>query len=115
MEAHAQTSPRRMAVLRFLASLFLLIAVVALVSDITRASAGDASFTATSIAKHWAGVAPASLQSAKAVVSRAAHPLVWDPLVTSLINLPAFVLFGVLALICGVAGRRRARLNVFVN
>ena len=90
-------------------ALFLLIAVVALVSD-TRASAGDASFTATSIAKHWAGVAPAALRSCRA------RPIRWSgTLVTSLINLPAFVLFGVLALICGVAGRRRARLNVFVN
>ena len=104
-----------MAVLRFLASLFLLIAVVALVSDVTRAGEGDGTFAASSIAKHWAAVAPGSLQSAKAIVSRTTHPLVWDTLVASVIDVPAFVLFGVLALLCGIAGRRRERLDIFVN
>lgn len=104
-----------MAVLRFLASLFLLIAVVALVSDFTRAATRGETFVASSIASHWGAVAPGSLQSAKTVVSRATHPLVWNPLVTSVIEMPAFVLFGGLGLLCGIAGRRRERLNVFVN
>lgn len=104
-----------MAVLRFLASLFLLIAVVALVSDVTRATGAGATFEATSIAQQWAALAPGSLQSAKAMVSRATHPLVWDTLVAPLINTPAFVLFGALALLSGIAGRRRERLNIFVN
>jgi hypothetical protein len=104
-----------MAVLRFLASLFLLIAIVALVSDVTRAGGAGNAFEATSIAKHWAAVAPGSLQSAKAVVARTTHPLVWEALVAPVIATPAFVLFGAFALLCGVAGRRRERLDIFAN
>ncbi len=47
-----------MAVLRFLASLFALIAVVALVTDATPALSGTGPFKATSVIGYWRELAP---------------------------------------------------------
>ena len=104
-----------MAVLRFLSALFLLIAVVALVADATAPLAGAGPFVATPLAEHWSELAPTSLRAAKAAVGSSAPPWVWDTVIASLIAQPTFALFGVLAVICGYAGRRRHRINIFVN
>ena len=104
-----------MAVFRFLASLFLLIAVIALVADATPVSHGSGSFTATSFAKHWGDLAPSTLQSAKEGVSRATFPWVWDTIIVPVLAVPTFLLFGVLALLSGYAGRRRHRVDIYIN
>ena len=104
-----------MAVFRFLASLFLLIAVVTLVADATLVSQGTASFHATSLGKHWADLAPSTLESAKAGVSRATLPWVWDTIIAPALAVPTFLFFGVLALLSGYAGRRRHRVDIYIN
>ncbi len=104
-----------MAVLRFLASLFALIAVVALVSDATPALSGTGPFKATSIIGYWRELAPSTLLTARAAVTRMTFPWVWDPMLTSVLNLPASALFGGLAIVCGYFGRRRERLKLHVN
>ncbi len=105
-----------MAVLRFLASLLLLVAAVALISDLTRLQVGAThGFEPTTIAKQWQDMAPASLQAAKATVSRATHPLVWTWGVSKLINAPLFVLFGLLGIVIGWLGRRRRTIEIYVN
>jgi hypothetical protein len=105
-----------MVVLRFLASLFLLIATVALVSDVTRATTGQApAFTATAVGKHLADAAPATLNLARGAVSRSSVPWMWEALIAPLLRVPTFVLFGLLAALCGYAGRRRRRIDIFTN
>ncbi len=104
-----------MAVLRFLASILLLIAVIALVSDATPPLSGTGRFVPTTIAKQWHDLAPTSMQAARAAVGRSTSPLVWDTVVLGLINMPIFVLFGFLAAMAGYAGRRRSAVNIFVN
>ena len=104
-----------MAVLRFIASILLLIAVIALVSDATKPLSGGGSFVPTTIAKQWHDLAPGSMQAAKAAVGRATTPLLWDTVVVALINMPVFLLFGFLAAMAGYAGRRRNTVNIFVN
>lgn len=104
-----------MNVLRFLASLFLLVAMVALVSDLSPWLQGARPYAATSFAKHWGDLAPATLQSARTSLSRVAGPWVWDWIVAGVISLPTSYLFGFLAALCGWAGRRRRRVDVFVN
>lgn len=104
-----------MVVLRFFASLFLLVAVIALVSDLTPWLLGAKPYASTSFAKHWGDMAPATLQAAKLTVSRSLGTWAWDWIVGSVIRLPTSVLFGLLAVICGWAGRRRRRVDVFVN
>jgi hypothetical protein len=104
-----------MTVLRFLSALFLLIAVVALAGDATAPLAGAGPFNPTSLSQHWADISPSSLQAAKTAVFRSAAPWVWDSFIAKLIGQPTFALFGVLALLCGFAGRRRRRINIYVN
>lgn len=104
-----------MAVLRFVASLFLLVAVVALVADLTPWLQGGKGFSATSFAKHWGDLAPATLQNAKLAVSRSLGPWAWDWVIASVIRLPTSVLFGLIAIASGWLGRRRRRVDVYVN
>lgn len=104
-----------MAVFRFLCSLFLLIAVVALVADATPLGQGTNSFSATSLAKHWGDLAPSTLESAKAAVSRTTFPWVWDTIIAPVLTVPTFLFFGVLALLSGYAGRRRHSVDIYIN
>ncbi len=104
-----------MAVLRFLSGVFALIAVVALVSDATPAINGTGPFVASSIAGYWRDFAPASFDSAGQSVSAATFPWVWDPILVSVMTLPTFALFGLLALLTGYLGRRRHEVKVHVN
>jgi hypothetical protein len=104
-----------MAVFRFLASLFLLVAVIALVADATPTTDEPAGFSATSIAEQWEDVSPSSLESAKRGISNATYPWVWDNLIFPILSIPTFVFFGLLALASGYAGRRRNRVNIYIN
>jgi hypothetical protein len=104
-----------MAVFRFLSALFLLAAVIALVADLTPLFAGAGPFVATPMSAHWADLAPSSLAAAKAAVSSSTSPWVWDTLISGVIDRPTFVIFGVLALLCGYSGRRRHNVNIYVN
>lgn len=104
-----------MAVLRLFAGLFLLVAVVAFVSDLSPWLLGAKPFSATSFAKHWGDMAPATLQAARLTVSRALGQWVWDWLIMGPMRLPTSVLFGLLAVLCGWLGRPRRRVDVFVN
>jgi len=104
-----------MAVLRFISGLFLLVAVVALIADATAIHAGAGSLIGTSFQKHWGDLAPASLEAVKAAVSGATQPFVWDWFIAPVIGLQTWLLFGLLALAAGYAGRRRDKINIFVN
>lgn len=98
--------------LRFLSSLILLVAVVALVSELTRAQLGVPSAPFTSLLAQLTELAPAKI----AAVQRSMHPLLWDPVVKSLLRLPAWVLLAAIGLLLAWIGRRRPqRINVFTN
>jgi hypothetical protein len=96
-------------ILRFLAALFLLLAVVLFVAEMTQQG------THTSTAIHWQTISPSSFAALQQVVTQRLGAWAWDPIVTSILSLPAYMLFGGLALLCGIAGRRRRVVNVFVN
>lgn len=104
-----------MALVRFLAGLAFLIAVLAVVSDGTRTQPGAAGFTVTSLGEHWGRIAPASLKSAQAVVGRYSHPVVWNLTAAPLLKLPTWGVFGALGAVLAYAGRRRRRVNIFAN
>jgi hypothetical protein len=106
---------RDMPVLRFIASLFALVAVVALVADATPALNGSAPFAMNTVAGDWTLLAPATLVAARTGVSSATAPWVWDSLVMSVIGLPTPVLFGLLAVLFGFLGRRREVMKLHVN
>jgi hypothetical protein len=102
-----------MGVLRFLASILLLVAVIAAIYDGTRAlESRGGEFIMTSLGEQWSKVAPISHKNAQAAVRRYTHPFVWDGLIQRLLLLPTWAVFGSLGLITAYAGRR---VNVFVN
>ncbi|MFA5949348.1 MAG: hypothetical protein WC807_03595 [Hyphomicrobium sp.] len=104
-----------MAAFRFLAAVFLLIAVIALVDDATPAIYGAAPWKATTLEGQWAEMVPASLAAARTAIKAATAPWVWDNLILSILQRPTFTVFGLLSLACGFLGRRRHRVEVFVN
>jgi len=103
------------AVLRFLASLFALVAVVALVADVTPALRGTGPFTAHSVIGYWTELAPASLVATRANVTAMTFPWVWNPVLLSALTAPMSGLFACLAVVCGYFGRRRVQMKVHVN
>lgn len=100
-----------MAAFRFLASLFLLAALVALVSDLTPVDNDPNGISVTSLQQHLAAIAPATLDSVRNGIGAAG----WNYLLGPLLAIPTFVFFGLLALISGYIGRRRHRVDVFIN
>jgi hypothetical protein len=104
-----------MPVLRFLASLFALVAVVALVNDATPALNGSAPFKATTVIGYWQQLAPASLEAARDGITQGAAPWIWNPVILSVLGMPTPVLFGLLALVCGFLGRRRTANKMHIN
>lgn len=103
-----------MVLLRVLAGALLLIAALALVSDVTRSLNSHASVV-TSVATHWRAISPQSLANAQGAVKGHLHPLVWDPLIWRLLLLPTWFLFGALGGLVALLGRRRRRVNIFIN
>lgn len=103
-----------MLVLRFIGSLFLLGAVIALTSDLSRSHRPDTP-TFASIHKHWSDLAPQTLAAAQKTVATRTHSLVWDPMIVSALKVPAFLTFGALAVLFLYFGRPRRRVEIFVN
>lgn len=106
--------PKRLAVasgpiLRLLAALCLLAALITLTSDwvLSRPS--------TSTAGYWQVIAPNSYANAGKAVSRVLGQWVWSPLISSVLAIPAYMMFGLLALGLGWVGRRRRRVSVYLN
>jgi hypothetical protein len=102
-------------VLRFLAGVLLLVAVIAAVNDATRSMAAGARVPFVSTLDHWSRLAPVTLAAARTSVQRRTHPLVWDPVLVTILGLPAWGLFGIAGFLLGYAGRRRREVNIFAN
>ncbi len=104
-----------MAVMRFLAALCLLIAVVALVADASPAIYGIGPFGATSLRQHWSGISPKSLEAARASLEASGAGWLWNFAIAPVIGRPTWAVFGIIAIALGYVGRRRHRINVYVN
>lgn len=104
-----------MTVLRFLAGLLLIAALIALVSDVTRPLTGAGPFVPTSLGRLWAESAPKSLAAAKSAVSNGVSPAVWSMLAATLLRMPTFLLLGLVGAVLGWFGRRRNRVDIYVN
>ena len=101
--------------LRFLAGVFLMVAVIAAVNDVTRSMLAGDRLPSVTTYEHWSRLAPVTLTLARNAVQRHTHPLVWDPGIVAVLNLPAWGLFGLLGALAAYAGRRRREVNIFAN
>jgi hypothetical protein len=103
------TRPRLM--LRFLAALFALFALIAFAADVSRPG-GQGSI---SLLQHLQNLAPAFVTALERSVTRSIDPYFWDPVLTSILSLPATTIFLLLAMACGFLGRPRRRVRIFAN
>ncbi|HRD76099.1 MAG TPA: hypothetical protein PK264_09185 [Hyphomicrobiaceae bacterium] len=97
--------------LRFISRPLLLIAVIALVYDGTRTIAGPGRITVTSLLEHTTTIAPKAVET----VQRRIPPIVWEQGVQRVLRLPAWLVLGALGLGLAWLGRRRQRIDVFIN
>jgi hypothetical protein len=100
---------------RFLAGVALMVAVMAAANDVTRSLMAGERLPPVSTLEHWSKLAPVTLTAARTAVQRYTPRLVWDPCLVTLLNLPAWGLFGLLGALLAYAGRRRREVNVFAN
>ena len=108
-----ETRPRIM--LQFLCALFATTALFAFAADFSAARSTGGSFQSSRLLDRLFDFAPSLVTSAQNAITRTLGPTVWDPIVTTVLALPAFVFFVVLALICGFAGRPRREVQIFIN
>jgi hypothetical protein len=94
--------------LRLIGFVFLAIAIVAIVIDGTRTIAGSALVT-TPLGQTWFQIHGPSLNITQAAVERHLNPYLWDPVITSVLFTPTFVVAGVLALFFLILGRPKRR------
>jgi len=104
-----------MLILRLIGIWLMLLCVVALVYDATRILADNGDIVFTSLGEHWYSIHAPSLNAAQAAIERYVAPFLWDPVITTLLFLPAWVVVGVLGLLFYFWGYRRKKINVFSN
>ncbi len=103
-----------MPALRFFGGLFLLIGTVILIADLTNARWVMANGLTVPLAKHWASLSPSSLAASQRAI-QSASPLLWDPIAKSLLKIPAWSWFALIGVMLAWIGRRRRRVNIFLN
>ena len=104
-----------MLVFRFIGALFLLGAVIALTSDLSRTGRSPQAPAFTSMLKHWSDFAPQTLKAAQTSVQTKVHPVIWDPVIRSALSIPAWISLVLLAALSFWAGQPRRRVEIFVN
>ena len=93
---------------RLMATFALAVAVIMAVLDVTRTVAASR-LVITSLGASWRGVSPATLEQVQSFVMENAHPLIWNPVMTFILDLPGFLVFGVLAFLLYAIGHRPER------
>jgi hypothetical protein len=95
---------------RFLGLWLIAGALVALVIDATKTIAASR-LTVTALGEAWASLGMASLMAAQEFVQQTLEPTIgrwlWDPLIQSILLLPAWVVLGALGFLFTWLGRRR--------
>ncbi len=104
-----------MFVLRFIASWFLVVGIIALVHDGIKSIANEGGFVMTALGKHWFDLEPSSLNAFQAGIERYVAGWLWDPVVIAILQSPTWIVFFVLAGLLYWLGRKRRRTNIFAN
>lgn len=94
-------------VLRIAGALFLALAMILLIADGTRMLAANEVF-ATPLDEVIGSVLPGALDAAEESVTGTLHPLLWDPVITTLLSWPGWAVFGVLGIVLALLGRSRS-------
>jgi hypothetical protein len=101
--------------LRVIGVWLLLVAMVAAVVDATKSLAGGGTWVVTPMGEQWKALNPPSLDAAKTWVVSHAGPVVWDPVISTILNAPTWVVFGILGVLLYWLGQKRKPVEVFIN
>ncbi len=93
-------------IFRVLAFLSLLLTAVTAILDITR-SIADKTIVVTPLGLDWYNYSRETLGLLQTGIQRKLHPLIWDPGIQTILQAPSWLVFGVLALIFALIGRRK--------
>lgn len=92
---------------RLLSIIALSVAVIMAVVDATRSIAAE-SLVLTPLISSWRDVAPSLLEGLQLSMRQSLPPLLWDPVMTTILSQPGFVIFAGLALLFAMIGKRPA-------
>ena len=84
----------------------LAFALVLAVLDITRSITASA-IILTPLGESWASFNPQSLAASKEAVESWVHPILWDPVLLFLLQLPSWLMFWVIAMVLLWLGQKR--------
>ena len=93
---------------RLMATFSLAVATILAVLDVTRTIAASR-LVLTPLGDSWRSVSPSTLEQVQTFIVENAHPLVWNPVMVFILDLPGFVVFGVLAFLLYAIGHRPER------
>ena len=110
---NSETRPRIM--LQFLAALFAMLAFFTFASDFSAAHASKSGFQSLSLLERMTSFAPTATASFQAAITRTLGAQIWDPVLVTILGLPAYVVFAAFAGFCGYAGRPRREVHIFIN
>jgi len=95
-------------IFRLLALAALSVATIMAVLDATRSIAQSA-LVLTPLIDSWAFASPDTLEALREAVTLRLHPLAWDPLIVTVLRLPGFVAFALLAFLLHAVGYKPER------
>ena len=104
-----------MFVFRLIGSWFFIAAMIAIVYDGTKTMGNPDHWVITSFADHWRTLHLGSFESLQQSVVTSLHPLVWDPILLSLMGMPGWLFTGLIGLLLYYLGRKRSRMNIYTN
>src|SRR5215207_1434649 len=91
---------------RFIGVIFLAAAFILLVYDGAK-SIADSRMYIYKLGQLWTDVHTSSMQAAQAKVQASLPAQVWDPVITTLLNQPGWLVFGIIGILFILMGRRR--------
>ena len=101
--------------LRIFGVWLLLLAMVAAVVDATKSLAGGVAWVVTPMGEQWQTLNADSLTATKSWIETSVSPFVWDPVMTTVLHAPTWVVFGILGVLLYWLGQKRKPVEVFIN
>jgi hypothetical protein len=101
--------------LRILGVWLLLLAMVAAVIDATKSLAGGGAWVVTPMGEQWRGLSSETLDGFKAWIETSVGAWLWDPVFTSILAAPTWLVFGILGVFLYWLGQKRKPAEVFIN
>lgn len=101
-------------IIKFIGGWFMIVATIALMSDVTTASTKQGGFISTSIAEHWQALNKPSLDKLETWITDR-WPQVWDWGVQPVLQIPTWALLFLIGGLLFWSVRKRKRIQIFAN